>query len=170
LKEKVIMENESDKPELKPAGRSVFYPTLRFLFDWLLILNSFIFALMASHVFPDDLLISIAVGMDIFFIASWFILLRPLLKIVIENNAVTGPFKLFTRKSILLRKVDLRRTLEYHRRAEFLGYRDLWSVDGERIRLYRRFLGKSRQYQIIKLIKDHPFHETAPARPSSKPR
>ena len=162
------MTEEPEKIIARRAGRAVFYPTLRFLFDWLLILNSFLFALMASRFFHEDLLISIGVAMDIFFLLSWFFFLRPLLKIVIENNAVTGPFKLFTQKSILLRKVDLRRSLEHHRRAEFLGYRDLWSVDGERIRLYRRFLGKTQQYQIIKLIKEHPFHETAPPRPSSK--
>jgi len=164
------MTDEAEKIISKPAEHVVFYPSLRFLFDWLLILNSFLFALLASRAFNEQKLIALGFGMDVFFILSWFILLRPLLKIVIENNAVTGPFKLFTRKSILLRKVDLRRSLEYHRKAEVLGYRDLWSVDGERIRLYRRFLGKTRQYQIIKVIKEHPFHETAAPRHSSKPR
>jgi len=163
------MTDDLEKPQVKTPQRKIFYPSLRFLFDWLLILNSFLFALLASRVFHENLLISIGVGMDVFFIAVWFILLRPMLKIVIENNAVTGPFKFFTRKSILLRKVDLRRSLEYHRKAEILGYRDIWSVDGDRIRLYRRFLGKTRQYQIVKMIKEHPFHETASARPSSQP-
>lgn len=163
------MAEEVDHKVRVPSERLIIYPSWRFLFDWLLIVNSLLLALLASHVFRDDLLIAVGVGFDIFFVLSWFVLLRPMLKIVIENNTLTGPFKLLTRKSILLRKVDLRRTLEFHRKAEFLGYRDLWSVDGERIRLYRRFLGKSRQYQIIKLIKAHPFHETAPPRPSSNP-
>ena len=164
------MTEEPEKLAVKPSENAVFYPSLRFLFDWLLISNSFLFALLASRVFPEDLMISIGVGVDIFFVLMWFFILRPLLKIVISDNTVMGPFKLFTRKSILLRKVDLRRSLEYHRKAEILGYRDLWSVDGERIRLYRRFLGKTRQYQIIKVIKEHPFHETAAPRPSSKSR
>ena len=162
------MTDEPEKASAKPAERSVFYPSLRFLFDWLLILNSFLFALMASRVAHEDVLVAIGVGADVFFVLAWFFVLSPLLKIVIEDNAVTGPFKLFNRQSILLRKVDLRRSLEYRRKADILGYRDLWSVDGERIRLYRRFLGKTRQYQIIKLIKEHPFHETAAPRPSSK--
>ena len=98
LNEKITMADEPEKIAPKPVERSIFYPSLRFLFDWLLIINSFMFALMVSHVFQDDLLISVAVGINVFFIASWLILLRPLLKIVIENNAVTGPFKLFARK------------------------------------------------------------------------
>lgn len=162
------MTEEPTKPISKPAERSVFYPSLRFIFDWLLLLNSFLFALLASRVFNEAVLLSAGVGLNVFFILTWIVLLRPMLKIVIENNAITGPFKLFNRQSILLRKVDLRRSLEYHRNAEFLGYRDLWSVDGEKIRLYRWFLGKTRQYQIIKAIKGHPFHETSAPRPEVK--
>jgi len=162
------MTEETTKQTTASPKKKVFYPTLRFLFDWLLILNSFLFALLASRLFSEAKLMALGGGLNTFFILSWFILLRPMFKIVIENNAITGPFKVFKRTSILLRKVDLRRTLEYHRRAEFLGYRDILSVDGERIRLYRRFLGKTKQYQVIKLIKEHPFHETAPARPPKK--
>lgn len=164
-----MSDESSEKNTPKSVERLSVYPTPRFLFDWLLILNSLLLALLASHVFDQDLLVAVGIGTNVFFILTWFMLLRPLLKIVVENNALTGPFKIFTRNSILLRKVDLRRSLEYHRKAEFLGYRDIWSVDGERIRLYRRFLGKTRQYRIIKLIKDHPFHESAMPRPSAKP-
>ncbi len=167
------MQPSSSAP--KPPERHVYKPSLRFLFDCLLVLNSFLFALAASRALPPDFLLSAGAGFNLFLMLSWFLVVRPLFEIVIENNAITGPFKVFKRQSILLRKVDLRRSLEYHRRAEFLGYRDLWSVDGERIRLYRRFLGKTRQYNIIKVIKEHPFHETAasqnkPAPASESPK
>ncbi len=143
-------------------SRHVFKPSLRFLFDWLLLLNSFLFALMATKVVENNSLLAVGTGINLFLILTWVLIIQPLMQVEIKAGGITGPSDLFIRKSFLLRKVDVRRTLEYNRKKEFWGYRDLWSVDGEHIRLYRRFLGKSAHYQIIKLIKEPPFHESAP--------
>ena len=145
--------------------RQVFKPTLRFLFDVLLLFNSLLFALLAAKAIQAGVLLSIGAGVNLFFILIWILLVRPLLQIEMKDGMISGPSDIFTRKTLPLRKVDVRRSLEYSRRSEFLGYRDLWSVDGEHIRLYRRFLGKAKHYQIVKLIREHPFRESAPSSP-----
>ena len=156
-----MTESLANEPNTK-SPRHVFKPSFRFIFDWLLLMNPFLFALVATKVGVIAGLLAAGVGINIFLILTWILIIQPLLSVEIMDGAITGPSKVFVRKSFLLRKIDVRRSLEYHRKKEFWGYRDLWSVDGEYIRLYRRFLGKSAHYQIIKLIKANPFRESAP--------
>ncbi|OGW72513.1 MAG: hypothetical protein A2Y02_00450 [Omnitrophica bacterium GWA2_52_12] len=147
--------------------QQLFRPRTRVLIDLLLISNSLLFAVLAMQIVPDRLLFSFAAGWNFFLIGIFYGIIRPLLYVEIRDGAVVGPSLLFKRDSILIRKIDVRRSLEFHHKSDFWGYRDLWSVDGRRVRLYRRFLGKRNQYKIIMAIKDHPFRESAqPAKPS----
>ncbi len=150
--------------------QQLFRPRTRVLIDLLLISDSLLFAILATQIVEERLLFSLAAGWNCFLIGIFYVIVRPLLYVEIRDGAVVGPALLFKRDSILIRKIDVRRSLEFHHKSDFWGYRDLWSVDGRRIRLYRRFLGKRNQYKIITTIKDHPFRESAsPAKPPLLP-
>ncbi len=141
----------------------IFRLPVRVLIDGLLILNSSVFVALAANFLTERAALSLAMGCNMFLVGLFFLILRPMLRVEIREGALIGPALFLKRDSILLRKIDVRRSLEFHRRADFLGYRDLWSIDGRRVRLYRRFLGKTNQYYIVKMIKNHPFRDSVEA-------
>ena len=136
-----------------------YTPSFRLLIDLLLGINVVFFMVYAGKLLPGSVALTLGVVFNAAFLFFWFVILRSRLTISIVKSKISGPSVFFNRQEILLRRVDLRRTLEYHRKDMMLGYRDLWSIDGEKIRLYRRVLGKEQMKSLMKVVKEYPFRE-----------
>jgi hypothetical protein len=90
----------------------------------------------------------------------WFLGIRPFYKIEIVDGKVFGPSPAGRRVSFPLRKIDHRKILLRTRKQKILGYRDIFSIDGSRIRLCHRFLGKPAVCDIMEIVEKYPFRES----------
>lgn len=145
------------------SQRQVFRPSITVLIDLLLIVGAGFFMLSAGNLLAArTALIAGAITAGAVLVI-WFFVLGPVCKIEIVKGAMCGPTPQLGRQTLLLRRIDLRRSVEYIPHARFWGYRDIWAHDGAKIRLFRYLLGGKQMYEIMHLIKNHPFREDASA-------
>jgi hypothetical protein len=93
-------------------------------------------------------------------ILFWILWVRPVYKIEIIEGKVYGPSPAFRRVSFPLRKIDHRKILHRTRKQKIIGYRDIYSMNGSRIRLCHRFLGKPAVCDIMEIVEKYPFRES----------
>jgi hypothetical protein len=119
-----------------------------------------LFASMFSF-FPVERILLFGGIASVLFSVFWFAWIRPVYKVVISDGKITGPSPSGRRISFPLRKMDHRKILLRTRKQKLIGYRDLYSLDGMKIRLVHRFLGKAALCDILEIVEKYPFRETA---------
>jgi hypothetical protein len=135
-----------------------FRPNFRVVVDVLLIFNVFLFVVYALLQVDFTFLLIAGLIVNSLFILIWFLVISPIVTVQIFQNEITGPSLLFKRKSLTIRSIDHNRLYSTgNPRKSFV--KDLWTVDGQRIRLYRKFLGEGKVGTIISIIEKYPFRE-----------
>ena len=145
------------------SEKKTYRPSLAVFMDILLIINAVFFMMSAGHVVTSRTAVIGAVITNLIVAALWFFLLGPLCTIEVVKGSMSGPSPQLVRETILLRRIDLRRSVEYIPKARMWGYRDIWAHDGTKIRLFRYLLGGRQMYEIMHMIKNYPFREDASA-------
>ncbi|MBN1688789.1 MAG: hypothetical protein JW893_06780 [Candidatus Omnitrophica bacterium] len=142
------------------ADTVIFKPRRRVLYDVLFGVNILFLLLYSASILSVLVLIVTVAVINIGLILSWFFVIQNVFKIKISQNVITGPSKSLFPTSFLLRKVD---HLRLHERSNFeraLGLYNIWSVEGTRILLIRRLIGRSPTSKILSIIEKYPFRES----------
>lgn len=96
--------------------------------------------------------IATGVILNLLQILIWFIWAAPVLKVRLTDQEITGPSDTFKKKTILLTKVDKWRTETLRSSTKKKGYVDIYSFEGEKIRLVRPVLGRGQCYIILESV------------------
>jgi hypothetical protein len=149
--------NEPPNDASVAAEAKVFTARTRVLFDILLFVNVAIFVACLIQ-FSMLTFFSFSLFISVGFSLVWLIIVRPLSRIEMEPKTITGRNQYFQKITIPLRKIDLSRTnsLSSSFKRKFLC-KDIWSVDDECIRLYRRVLGERQVTKIMTVVEKYPF-------------
>ena len=138
-----------------------FIPRTKILFDWVLHFVVFLILLSVFNLMPAAVLFTGGVFVALCFVWGWFFWVRPVFMVTIVNGTITGPSPQFTRQSFPLRKLDHSKILLRTRKQKIVGFRDLYSIDGIKIRLCHCFLGKLAVYEIMEIVEKYPFRQSA---------
>ena len=144
-----------------PEGTQVFKARTRVLLDLLLFGN---IAILTASIVYFSWLTFLATAF--FFSGSlallWVIVISPLVQVELTPQALTGRGPDFKKNTLLLRRVDIRVTnstvTSWQRR--YL-WKDVWSIDEQCVRLYRRILGERQVAKIMTVIERYPFRESS---------
>lgn len=85
-------------------------------------------------------------------ILIWFFWAAPVLKVRLTDQEISGPSDKFQKKTILLTKVDKWRTETLRASTKKKGYVDIYSFEGEKIRLVRPVFGRGQCYIILESV------------------
>jgi len=143
------------------ASRKVFRPLKGFIWNLLLLLNG---GLLVFYVL-DFLILEVTVILmfltNAILIPTWFLWVRKFFTVEIRSGKVYGPAPGWARTSVLMREVDFDKTEERGRATAWLGYHDVWSLRGNRVRLYSWVLSHRQTHKIIDVLEKYPFRESA---------
>ncbi len=140
----------------------VFKARKRVLLDLILILQLIIFVLShIPHTLSADTYLLIDGGIVFSLILFWFGAVISMTRIEMTEQTIQGPAPNFSKVTLLLRKISLRKTNAPSSgwKRQYL-YKDIVSGDGQRIRIFRRILGEQQLRKIMTAVECHPFHET----------
>ncbi len=139
----------------------IFWPRTRVLTDLLLFWAVLLLLIATFKMVPLHWLLAVGIGWAVIFSSIWFLWIRPVFKIVIKEGTIFGPSRTFKRVSFPLRKLDHRKLLRRTPKQKWIGYRDLYALDGSRIRMWHKLLGKLAGYEIMEIIEKYPFRESS---------
>lgn len=149
-------------PKNRVKNTRVFKAKTRILFDLLLVTNSVFFVLFAMQIMPFENLKVDAIAVNVAFIFLWYGVASPLTKIRIDQGIIYGRSASFRKVSFPLRRVHHVKTMAPITPFLKWFYKDIWSIDGQRIRLHRRIIGQDQVRKIMVVIQDYPFKENPP--------
>jgi hypothetical protein len=147
----------------------VFWPRTRVLADLILFWFVAILIAVIAEWLPLGVLLIVGGGWAFLFSMLWFLWIRPVFKIVVREGKIFGPSMSFKRVAFPLRRLDHGRLLRRTPKQKWIGYRILWSLDGERILMWHKLLGKLAGYEIMEIIEKYPFRESADAPAKDRP-
>lgn len=96
--------------------------------------------------------IAAGVFLNILQVLIWFVWASPVLKVRLTDQDITGPSDKFKKKTIPLAKIDKWRTETLRSATKKKGYVDIYSFEGEKIRLVRPVLGRGQCYIILESV------------------
>lgn len=138
----------------------IFKPRMRVLVDLLLGMNViFLFAAMFQIVSAKGILF-IALTANVLAVLIWFFWVRPTFTITISKGNISGPSKILSRISFSMRKIDHHKILLRTAKQKIVGYRKIWCLEGQYIRLFHRLLGKLAVFEIMEIVEKYPFRES----------
>ncbi len=139
-----------------------FVAKKRRLLDLLLYLNCIFFVVWVTEALKPPVLLLLVLGLNGALITVWFAVLRPLTRIDIIQGTLCGRSEKGRKVSFPLRKVYLSKTLRRQSRFSRWCYKDIWSLEKQRIRFYRRALGQYQLRILMVMIQNYPFREPEP--------
>lgn len=135
----------------------VFWPRNRCLFDVLMCWAVLFLILSLFKVLPPEV-IYLACGIPAAIaLLLWVFWIRPTFRIVIADGKVYGPSLFLQRIAIPLNKIDFRKLLYRKKKQKYIRYRNLYSVDGQRILVWHALLGKLAAYEIMEIVEKNPY-------------
>lgn len=133
-----------------PVAPKVFKPRIRLLVVALLAGN--IGVLLSSSSWPQNRLLFFLLFMNVSLILSWKYYVR-FGTVEILADTIVGPHWLLpTKVSIALDRIDRQKTRERTWLTKLVRYTDVWSNDGERIRLDHDGFGKDQVLEILRQL------------------
>ena len=140
-----------------------FVPKKRRLIDGFLLINSslFIYAVFRHASFTLSLLFWPAVILNLGWILFWFFVVTPFTQVQIVDNILIGRTPSLKQVNIPLKEVHQVKTLSPLPGLKRKFFKDIWSVEGQRMRIHRKFLGESQINAIMLAIEKYPFQEGA---------
>lgn len=130
----------------------VFNVRKRFLFDVILITDVALIFLYAITAVNLPAFMAAALILNFLQILIWFLWVSPVLKVALTDQEIIGPSKNFKKHSIPLSKIDKWRTESLRTKTKKSGYVDVYSFEGESIRLVRPILGRRHCYIILETV------------------
>lgn len=155
------------KEKSVPEGTQVFQARTRVLLDLMLMGNLAILAASILY-FSWVSFLLMAFCFSAGFGLLWSAVIVPISRVELTQQSLTGRGPDFKKNTILLRKVDIRVTnssvSSWQRR--YL-WKDVWSIDENCVRLYRRVLGERQVAKIMTVIERYPFRESSAPPPAA---
>ncbi len=145
----------------KDTNKKIFKPVAYLFIDAILIVDILILAAHGVTGISVPILLTASILIDIPIFLIWLVIAH-FLKVEIADNIIKGPSVFWAKQSIPLRKIDHTR-ITSDKRSRMV--KDLWSVEGTRVRLYRLFLGRPQICEIMNILQKHPFRETGQPQP-----
>jgi hypothetical protein len=146
----------------KLPEKKIFQARHRVFLDLALIPNIVIFIVLHILELPGLVTVAVAAAFTGTMGLLWMVLIRPQCRVEVTKDTITGHTPNFSKLTISLRKVDLRKTnrpSEGWKRKYFS--KDIWTNDGKCIRLYRRLLGERQVAKIMTVVEKFPSRDTS---------
>lgn len=133
-------------------GNRTFYIRKRFLFDVILITDVALIFIYAITTVNLPAFIAAGFFLNFIQVLIWVFWARFVFRVQLTNQDITGPSESFKKKVIPLIKIDKWRTETLRSATKKRGYVDIYSFEGEKIRLIRPFLGRGQCYIILESV------------------
>ena len=133
-------------------ANKTFYIRKRFLFDVILITDVALVFLYAVTTVNLPAFIMVGLILNVTQILIWVFWASSVLKVQLTDQDISGPSEKFQKKTIPLAKVDKWRTESLRSATKKKGYIDIYSFEGEKVRLIRPVLGRGQCYIILETV------------------
>ncbi len=133
-------------------SNKTFYVRKRFLFDVILVTDVALVFLYAVTTVNLPAFMMAGVILNMLQILIWVFWASSALKIQLTDQDISGPSENLKKKTIPLAKVDKWRTETLRSSTKKKGYVDIYSFEGDKIRLIRPVLGRGQCYIILERV------------------
>ncbi|OGW77930.1 MAG: hypothetical protein A2Z83_03180 [Omnitrophica bacterium GWA2_52_8] len=134
---------------------------MRSIFDAMLIADVLLLLVSVILKIPFVKLIILVVFGNALGLLFWIFYVRKAFSVEFSGGKLTGPGPSAGRKTVMIRKIDHGRIEKRTGLAKLLGFRDVHTVDGNRVRLFYALLGRPAIHEILDKIDQYPFRDSA---------